>query len=85
MGEDAGTSELESDCRRDSSEEVLGGSVLGSRCVFTVKQCIQGKAACMSLETRAGMRKRSVSGERGTKDRRGHVGQRHERQGDSSR
>lgn len=65
IGEDAKPSELELDCRRDSEGEVLRGSVLGSRCVFTVKQLIQGNAASTSLETRAGMRKTSVSRERG--------------------
>lgn len=63
IGEDAKTPELELDCRRDNKGEVLRGSVSGSKRVFTVKQFIQGKAASMSLETRAWMRKTSMSRE----------------------
>lgn len=57
---------LELRCRRRRNGEVRRGSVLGPRCVFAVRQCIQGKADKMPVETTAGMRKRSITGgERG--------------------
>lgn len=42
-----------------------GRKCVSSRCVFTIKQRVRGKAASVSLERRAGMRKRSMSRERG--------------------